>query len=163
MKLRDFKEIKKKKKLDIKDRELKDLVQEYEDLDFEDVICGDLKTKYQYIDVRPDDYGLTDAELLFADDKILNKMISVKKIQAYKDELTPIDRNNIRKNRALVKASAERNQEKYRKELEIIAEGERLKKLSKKGGKYKKQYEKYMLTQDERIKEIYADKYWENE
>lgn len=41
-------------------------------MDFEDVIAGGIKTKYQYINVDQDDFGLTDAELLFADDKLLN-------------------------------------------------------------------------------------------
>jgi len=36
------------------------------------VIAGGIKTKYKYIDVQADDFGLTDAELIFADDKILD-------------------------------------------------------------------------------------------
>lgn len=56
----------------MKNEEIKDLINEYNEIDFEDVIAGGLKTKYQYIDVNPDDFGFTDAELLFADDKILD-------------------------------------------------------------------------------------------
>jgi len=47
-------------------------MREYEELDFEDVICGNIKTKMDYVDVKPESYGLTDADLLFADDKLLN-------------------------------------------------------------------------------------------
>ncbi len=47
------------------------MVDQYNNLDFEDVV-GDIKCKYQYIDVKPEDFGLTDAELFFADEKILN-------------------------------------------------------------------------------------------
>ncbi len=39
---------------------------------FEDLIGNDIKTKFSYIGVEKKDYGLTDMELMFADDKLLN-------------------------------------------------------------------------------------------
>ena len=48
------------------------MMEEYNEIDFEDVIAGGIKTKYAYIDVEADGFGLTDAELLFADDAILD-------------------------------------------------------------------------------------------
>lgn len=59
---------------------------EYYDLDFEDVIAGGLKTKYKYIDVEPNDFGLDDDDLLYCDDELLNKYVSVKKLYPYRDE-----------------------------------------------------------------------------
>lgn len=70
-KLRDFKQIN-KKKVKISDNEVNKLIEEYDDIAFEDVIAGGLKTKYHYIDVEADGFGLTDAELVFADDNILD-------------------------------------------------------------------------------------------
>ena len=45
---------------------------EYYDLDFEDVIAGGIKTKFKYIEVSKEDYGLTDEDLLYCDDELLN-------------------------------------------------------------------------------------------
>ena len=50
----------------------KKLVDEYYDLEFEDVIAGGIKTKFQYIEVEKDSFGLTNDDLLYADDKLLN-------------------------------------------------------------------------------------------
>ncbi len=61
------------------------IFQEYDNLDYEDIIAGELKTKYQYIETKEEDFGLNDMELLFADEKILNMMISIKKLAPYRE------------------------------------------------------------------------------
>ncbi|KAJ1816802.1 Ribosome biogenesis protein Kri1, partial [Coemansia sp. RSA 2598] len=70
--------------------ELKDKVSEYLDnyyqLDFEDVVGDDLATRFKYAKVKPVDYGLTPAEILLADDKFLNEYVSVKKIATYRPD-----------------------------------------------------------------------------
>lgn len=54
--------------------------------------------------------GLTDAELFFADDKILNQMLSLKKLFPYREgELGEKERRKMAKMRALVRQSAEEN------------------------------------------------------
>lgn len=73
-----------KKKID--DKEIQKLVDEYYDLDFEDVIAGGIKTKYKYMEVEADDFGLDDDDLLYCDDDLLNKYLSVKKIHPYRTE-----------------------------------------------------------------------------
>ncbi|KAI9303353.1 KRI1-like family-domain-containing protein [Cunninghamella echinulata] len=64
----------------IKDKEYDKLMDEYYSLDFEDVIGGDLATRYKYIQTEPEDFGMTPEEILLADDRELNKVISIKSL-----------------------------------------------------------------------------------
>lgn len=64
----------------IKDKEYNKLMDEYYSLDFEDVIGGDIATRYKYIQTEPEDFGMTAEEILLADDTELNKVISVKSL-----------------------------------------------------------------------------------
>ena len=157
LRLRDFLQIKPEKKK-INNIEVEGLLEEYEGLDFEDVIAGGIKTRYEYIEVEKDDFGLTDAELLFTDDKLLNQMISIKKLAPYKnDQITNVDRNRMRKMRAMVKKSAEKNQKKFRKEQDLLNREKELKNLAKKSKKYKKEYERFLENKDYLIEKIYKD------
>lgn len=166
MKLRDFTEIKPQNRSDKGDKKivasgadetLNDLLNEYRNLDFEDVIAGNIKTRYEYIDVSPEGFGLTDAELMFADDKLLNQMISIKKLAPYKDgNLSAKDREKIRKLRTLVKESAERNQKRFLKETELLRQEEELKQKAKKSEKAKKEYDAFMAEKEERLAKIYS-------
>ena len=66
---------------------------DYNNLDFEDVIAGGIKTRFKYIDTEPLDYGLTDDDLLYCDDALLNQYISIKKIFPYVNE--PVSQSMI--------------------------------------------------------------------
>ena len=56
-----------------KKKYLENLFDEYHNLDFEDVIGGgQVKTRFRYTGVKPDDYGLNTEEILLLDDKQLN-------------------------------------------------------------------------------------------
>lgn len=46
--------------------------------------------------VKPESYGLSDEQILFGDDKELNKYISIKKLAPYRDQNMKL-RNNIYK------------------------------------------------------------------
>ena len=65
---------------------LEGLLDEYYNLDFEDVIGGgQIKTRFKYRKVRGEDFGLTEDEILLLDDKQLNKLVSLKKYRPYLD------------------------------------------------------------------------------
>ncbi|KAJ2481448.1 Ribosome biogenesis protein Kri1 [Coemansia sp. RSA 2131] len=71
-------------------RELKATVSDYMDnyyqQDFEDVIGDDLTTRFKYAKVKPINFGLSAAEILLADDSMLNEYVSIKKMAAYRPE-----------------------------------------------------------------------------
>lgn len=66
------------------DPELTKMVDEYYGIDFEDVIAGGLKTRFKYMAIKGDDFNLDDGDLVFADDRILNRYLSVKKLAPYR-------------------------------------------------------------------------------
>ncbi|CAD8059236.1 unnamed protein product [Paramecium sonneborni] len=88
---------------------LKNIIDEYYSLDFEDVIAGGIKTKFQYIDVDKQDFGLTNDDLLYADDKLLNQYVSIKKLAPYRDGQIKIKKNKAEKLLAQIRKSTKRN------------------------------------------------------
>lgn len=60
------------------------LIDEYRDLDYEDVIGGDLPTRFHYTQVPKVNYGMSAVEILLADDKDLNDVVGLKQMQPYR-------------------------------------------------------------------------------
>jgi len=84
----------KKKKLDTEalaaarqklEGEVQTKLGEYYDLDYEDVIGGEIKTRFKYTEVEPLDFGLDAIEVLKFSDKDLNQLVGLKSIAPYKD------------------------------------------------------------------------------
>lgn len=97
-KLRDYKQVNRENEQNSNKRK-----DEFDLIGFEDLIGNDIKTKFSYIEVDQKDFGLTDVELLFADDKLLNQMISTKKFFPYRNgKLSEKDLKRINKMRNLV-------------------------------------------------------------
>ena len=66
---------------------LENLLDEYYNLDFEDLIGGgSIKTRFKYHKVASEDFGLTEDEILLLDDKQLNRLVSLKKYRPYLDK-----------------------------------------------------------------------------
>lgn len=62
----------------LKKRKFDELMEEYYNLNYEDVIGGDLYTRFKYTKTEPEDYGLTAEQILMADDAELNKYVGMK-------------------------------------------------------------------------------------
>ena len=59
-------------------KEVDNLLDQYYSLNFEDIIGGDLPTRFKYQKTKAEDYGLSALEILLADDKELNKYVGLK-------------------------------------------------------------------------------------
>ncbi|CAO1631623.1 unnamed protein product [Parajaminaea phylloscopi] len=98
----------------------KKIADEYRSLEFEDVIGGDLATRFHYTQVPKSSYGLNPVEILLADDKDLNEVVALKNFQPYRrgGDKRPRDLN--------------RRVKELRRKLEDEAEGDDSRKKSKK-------------------------------
>ena len=82
-----------------KKEKLAELIDEKANYTIDDVIDGEIGTKFHYTKVDKEDSGLTDDMLLLLDDKILNKYLPLKKITAYNDYKMPDYKKKIMLNR----------------------------------------------------------------
>ncbi|KAK0550561.1 Kinetochore protein Spc24 [Tilletia horrida] len=64
-------------------QKVQQMVDDYYDLDYEDMI-GDMPTRFKYASVPKIDYGLSPAEILMASDKDLNEVVGLKMLQPYR-------------------------------------------------------------------------------
>jgi len=76
-------------------------------LNYEDLIGGDLPTRYKYLSVPKEDFGMSAIDILFADDKELNKAIPLKSFAPYKNDFKEKYQPNKR-NRGLDKLPAKK-------------------------------------------------------
>jgi len=110
------------------DEELNKLIDSYYQLDFEDIISGGIKTRFKYMDVAANSYGLSDKDILYGDDKALNQFVSVKKLAPYRQDNGMINMKKSKLKKQLAKKTAERNyKESERENRKLQREEEALK------------------------------------
>ncbi|KAK3003032.1 hypothetical protein RJ639_018086 [Escallonia herrerae] len=76
---------KKRERSGLEKEVLKEDLEEYYKLDYEDTI-GDLKTRFKYKPVNARRYGVSAEEVLELDDKELNQYVSLKKLAPYREQ-----------------------------------------------------------------------------
>ncbi|XP_024009230.1 protein KRI1 homolog [Eutrema salsugineum] len=76
---------KRKRKTSLVQRAKEALMEEYYKLDYEDTI-GDLKTRFRFAKVQPNNYGLEPEEILFLDDTELNQYVPLKKMAPFMEK-----------------------------------------------------------------------------
>ncbi|XWS57254.1 hypothetical protein CRYUN_Cryun09bG0158500 [Craigia yunnanensis] len=76
---------KRKRKISVVQKALHEMWDEFYNLDYEGTI-GDLKTRFKYVKIKPNRYGLKPKEILALDEKELNQYVSLKKLAPYTDE-----------------------------------------------------------------------------
>merc|ERR1712217_887036 len=67
-------------------KEMEEALDEYFQLDYEDIIGGDLPTRFKYRNVQPNDYGLAPHEVLSKTDQELNRLMPLKKLRTYRED-----------------------------------------------------------------------------
>jgi len=127
-----------------KDKELDELIDSYYQLDFEDVISGGIKTRFKYVDVNKNSYGLTDEDILYADDRTLNQFVSLKKMQPYRPDDGQVNMKTLRKKKNEVKKAADKNKKGVDKEVKKFEQKEE---EMKKAGASKEEIKEEMRKQ----------------
>ncbi|KAJ2147030.1 Ribosome biogenesis protein Kri1 [Coemansia sp. RSA 678] len=126
-------------------RELKATVSDYMDnyyhQDFEDVIGDNLTTRFKYANVKPVDFGLSAAEILLADDSMLNEYVSIKKMAAYRPEWKLDEdeaKHSNKKRQKYIQRKAAALREEWEKGLQKPAKGKKRSGKDKSSKKSKK-------------------------
>lgn len=80
-------------------KEIENIIDEYYKLDYEDLIGGDVPTRFKYIEVPSEDFGLSPAEILTMEDDDLNKIAPLKLLAPYRTGKRKLDAKQARKNK----------------------------------------------------------------
>ena len=136
-----------------KREKLEELIDQKANYNIDDIIDGQLGTKFHYTKVPKENSGLTDDMLLLLDDKILNKYLPLKKITAYSDYTLP----EYKKKQMLNRLEKLVN----KKKRELLEEYENKNKNEKENEKYllgNKTKSEHIDNKEEKIKKNKSDK-----
>jgi len=65
-------------------KQLDKILEEYYNLDFEDLIGGEIPTRFKYIEVEKDDFGLSVEQVLRTNETELNEIVPISSLAPYK-------------------------------------------------------------------------------
>ena len=143
-----------------KKEKLEELIDQKANYNIDDIIDGQLGTKFHYTKVPKENSGLTDDMLLLLDDKILNKYLPLKKITAYSDYTLPeykkkqmlnrLEKLVNKKKRELVEEYENKNKNEKENEKYLLGNKTKLEHIDNKDEKNKKN--KYDKKKKEKIK-----------
>ena len=143
-----------------KREKLEELIDQKANYNIDDIIDGQLGTKFHYTKVPKENSGLTDDMLLLLDDKILNKYLPLKKITAYSDYTLPeykkkqmlnrLEKLVNKKKRELVEEYENKNKNEKENEKYLLGNKTKLEHIDNKDEKNKKN--KYDKKKKEKIK-----------
>jgi len=66
-------------------KEFDKYLDEFYQLDYESIV-GNTPVRFQYVDVKPFDYGMTTKDILKREDRELNQVISLKRLYPYRED-----------------------------------------------------------------------------
>ena len=131
-----------------KREKLEELIDQKANYNIDDIIDGQLGTKFHYTKVPKENSGLTDDMLLLLDDKILNKYLPLKKITAYSDYTLPeykkkqmlnrLEKLVNKKKRELVEEYENKNKNEKENEKYLLGNKTKLEHIDNKDEKNKK-------------------------
>ncbi|KAI8992625.1 KRI1-like family C-terminal-domain-containing protein [Pilobolus umbonatus] len=144
-------------------KKFKDLMEEYYSLNYEDVIGGDVFTRFKYTKTEPEDYGLTAEEILLADDAALNKYIGIRQLAPYRphnkvEREHQIFKKNFKSKKKDLEKNVKRNLSKLEAEEKKILKEEKKTKKSKKEKKSKREHSDAVKNTEATDVEIKAEK-----
>eukprot|EP00834_Sanchytrium_tribonematis_P000306 NODE_6_length_70510_cov_1.054395.p11 type:complete len:527 gc:universal NODE_6_length_70510_cov_1.054395:17433-19013(+) len=102
--------------LTVNKEELKDDIDEYFKLDYEDVVA-DVPVKFKYRNVEPENYGLKPGILLLAEEKDLNNVVGLKRIAPYKEKNYKVKKHKIAEVERIVKDKIKKIENKEEKKI----------------------------------------------
>ncbi|ETM32515.1 hypothetical protein L914_20065 [Phytophthora nicotianae] len=137
-------------------REKQKYLDELYSLDYEDLI-GDIKCRFKYRQVQDNDFGLTVDEIMAADDKELQHLVSLKRMAPYADTEYSVDRKRLKTFKKSVRESQEENRRRKNKTENVEAnepqETEQPKKKRKRNKKKKLVEEEEAKPEDDEADE----------
>jgi len=98
---------------------LKQKVEEYENIGYEDVIGKDLKTRFKYRSVPKFDFGLSNADILLLDDYKLNRLVSLKKYRTYRDDEQLTNLHRVKTVKSKMNEELEKTKGRVKREMKM--------------------------------------------
>ena len=119
-----------------KNKYLESILDEYYNLDYEDLIGGgSVKTRFKYRKVPAADFGLTEEEILLLDDNQLNRLVSLKKLRPYAEQEEEVNMHRVRNLKRQWEGEIKEKKKMIKQQLVQSLEQDKDKNLKQPGGK----------------------------